>query len=84
MITLRYIPLFLCVASLAYAQATDLKPSPQPAAPSTRPAMRQITSPEILPDHRVTIRISAPKASDVTIGGDFGAGGKLVKDENGI
>ena len=32
----------------------------------------------------MTFRINAPKASDVSVGGDFGAGGKLLKDENGI
>jgi enterochelin esterase family protein len=39
---------------------------------------------EVAADHRVTFRIYAPKASDVSVGGDFGAGGKLTKDEQGV
>ena len=44
---------------------------------------------EVLPDHRVTFRIYAPKASSVTVSGDWvsqgrGAAGKLEKDERGV
>src|SRR4051812_10197409 len=84
----RLVPfIVLSIISIAHAQATDSKPAqPQSAAPTTRPtrpAARNFISPEILPDHRVTIRIVAPKASDVSIGGDFGEGKKLTKDESG-
>ncbi len=48
-----------------------------------------LTSPEVLPDHRVTFRIYAPKATDVSVSGDWiaqgrGAGGKLEKDDQGV
>src|SRR4051812_48364493 len=76
----------LAVVSFAQAQTADSKIPTGPATrPTTRPAIRQITSPEILPDHRVTIRIVAPKAADVSINGDFLQGSqKLTKDESGL
>jgi enterochelin esterase family protein len=48
-----------------------------------------LKSPEILPDNRVTFRIYAPKAKEVTLGGDWvtqnlGKGGPLEKDEKGV
>src|SRR5437764_268191 len=48
-----------------------------------------LKSPEILPDNRVTFRIYAPKASEVSVGGDWiaqgrGTGGKLEKDDKGV
>jgi enterochelin esterase family protein len=48
-----------------------------------------LKSPEVLPDKRVTFRIYAPKASEVTVGGDWisqglGTGGKLEKDDKGV
>src|SRR5437763_16502574 len=43
-------------------------------------------SPEVLPDHRVTFRIQAPKASEVTLRGDWMSGqpAKLEKDDKGL
>lgn len=48
-----------------------------------------VISPEVLPDHRVTFRIYAPKAGEVSITGDWiaqgrGSGGKLEKDDKGV
>jgi enterochelin esterase family protein len=48
-----------------------------------------LKSPEVLPDLRVVFRIYAPKASAVTLTGDFvpqgrGTGGPLAKDDQGI
>ena len=48
-----------------------------------------LKSPEVLPDNRVAFRIYAPKASEVTLGGDWiaqglGTGGKLEKDDKGV
>src|SRR5271166_3712085 len=43
-----------------------------------------LKSTEVAADHKVTFRIFAPKASEVSVGGDFGEGGKLTKDEQGI
>jgi enterochelin esterase family protein len=48
-----------------------------------------LKSPEVSADHRVTFRIYAPKASDVTLSGDWvaqgrGTAGKLTKDDTGV
>lgn len=48
-----------------------------------------IKSPEVSVDHRVTFRILAPKANEVTVTGDWvtqgrGAAGTLHKDEKGV
>ncbi len=61
-------PLFVAVAS---------------AEPTTRPG-RVVNSPEVSADHKVTFRIVAAKAADVSVGGDFGAGQKLTKGEEGL
>jgi enterochelin esterase-like enzyme len=68
--------------------------APQAAVASARaqtPAPRRQATPndalksaEVAPDHKVTFRIYAPKADDVSVSGDFGAGGKLTKDETGV
>jgi enterochelin esterase family protein len=47
------------------------------------------TSPEVLPDKRVVFRIYAPRATEVTVSGDWvaqgrGTGGALTKDERGV
>lgn len=65
------------------------------SAASAQPAQRQPTpndtlkSPEVLSDGRVVFRIYAPKATEVTVGGDWipqglGQGGKLTKDDQGV
>ena len=61
------------------AQQAQRQPTPNDA----------LKSPEPLADGRVVFRIYAPKASEVTVGGDWiaqglGAGGKLAKDEQGV
>jgi enterochelin esterase-like enzyme len=48
-----------------------------------------VTSPEVLPDHRVIFRIYAPKATSVTVTGDYvtqglAQAGKLTKDDRGV
>jgi enterochelin esterase family protein len=55
--------------------------------PKKEPAAREtLISPEILSDKRVTFRISAPKASEVTVRGDWlqGSPVKLDKDDKGV
>src|SRR5436309_6131078 len=50
-----------------------------------RPA--PLVSPEVHPDHRVTFRIRAPKASEVTLTGDWlgtTPPPKLTKDDSGV
>jgi 1,4-alpha-glucan branching enzyme len=64
-------------ATAAWAQT----PRREPAASDT------LQSPEVSSDHRVTFRIFAPKASEVTLTGDWlGAAPapKLSKDERGV
>jgi enterochelin esterase family protein len=43
-----------------------------------------LNSTEVGADRKVTFRIYAPKASDVSVSGDFGQGGKMTKDDKGI
>jgi enterochelin esterase family protein len=61
-------------ASPAAAQRQQRQPTPNDT----------LISPEVQPDHRVTFRIYAPKATEVTVAGDFGASTKLTKDEKGV
>ncbi len=65
-------------------QAGDEAAAPQPAA--ARPAA--VVSPQVLPDQRVTFRLRAPNAREVTISGDFwleqSRTAKLVKDDQGV
>jgi enterochelin esterase family protein len=62
----------------------------RPAAPA-RPSFRMgpvIVSPEMLPDNKVTFRLLAPKATEVTITGEwmqgFNAGVPMVKNDTGL
>jgi enterochelin esterase-like enzyme len=67
------------LAHRASAQAPRREPTPND----------NLKSVEVLPDHRVTFRIYAPKANAVSVTGDWilqgrGAGGDLQKDEQGV
>src|SRR5713226_828406 len=62
----------LCLATTAAAQ--QRQPTPNDT----------LVSPEVAADHKVTFRIYAPKASEVTVGGDFGEAVKLTKDDKGV
>lgn len=87
------------VTTALVIQAFAQQPAPaEPAAGRGRgPQGPQVTSPEILPDHRVTFRLLAPKADTVGIrgsdipqlaGGGRGAppnpGPEFTKGENGV
>ncbi len=58
--------------------------------PASAEAQRQPTpnddlrSPEVSADHRVTFRIYAPKAEEVTVSGDFGESSTMTKDSRGV
>jgi enterochelin esterase family protein len=68
---------FCLAASLASAQPPQRKPTPNDT----------LVSPEISADHKVTFRIYAPKASEVTVRGDWMTTMepvKLTKDEQGV
>ena len=69
--------LFIVAGHQASAQAPPRQPTPNDT----------LVSPEVLGDRRVVIRIYAPKASDVTLRGDWMEGPDLValkKDETGV
>ena len=65
------------VAALALASQALAQPAAAPARP---------VSPQIHQDHSVTFRLSAPKASEVTLNGSWeGARDiKMTKEENGV
>jgi enterochelin esterase-like enzyme len=74
---------FSIAASLFLMVAPAQTPRREPTPNDT------LKSPEVLSDNRVTFRIYAPKASEVSIGGDWiaqgrGTGGKLEKDDKGV
>jgi enterochelin esterase family protein len=73
------------IASPALAQ-------PAPAAPAPASVQSSVISPEIHPDRTVTFRLYAPKASDVTLTGDWlatlesrtGGTTKMTKGADGV
>lgn len=62
------------VAPGVWAQQPRRQPTPNDTLKST----------EVDAEGKVTFRIYAPKASDVSLAGDFGTGGKLTKDDKGV
>jgi len=77
------VPVVLPLCAWAFTILAMAQAPPAPARPTT-PAL---VSPEVLPDHRVTFRIRAPKASEVILRGDWMEGattGKLTKDQEGV
>lgn len=60
--------------------------SPSAAQQPRNAAPPRVVSPEVHSDKKVTFRINAPKASEVSVRGDWmtGAPEKLTKDEKGI
>jgi enterochelin esterase-like enzyme len=91
--TLAILLLACPLGSIGQDAGSKSAPKPEPSAPS-RPqaaAPRREPSPndnlkstEVAPDGKVTFRIYAPKADEVVISGDFGARGKLTKDDQGV
>ena len=68
----------LLIAGVAAAQPPRRAPTPNDT----------LKSPEVLPDNHVVFRIYAPKATEVTVGGDWvtqgrGTAGKLEKQSPG-
>lgn len=75
---------FLNMVSLVFLATTFSLAQTPPRTPNDT-----LKSPEVLSDGRVAFRIYAPKASEVTLGGDWisqgiGTGGKLEKDAQGV
>ena len=73
----RFAVLMSVVAALVQAGFAQ-----QPAGPpaSRTPAVR---SPEVHPDRRVTFRLQAPKATEVTVSGEFEVGRPGTQDDEG-
>jgi enterochelin esterase-like enzyme len=89
MITSRMPRLAGTVALLTLATALAT-PRVWAQRPTRRPTPNDtLKSTEVSPDRKVTFRIYAPKADEVTIAGDWiaqglGEGGKLTKDDKGV
>ena len=73
---------WLCAAAMALTCSTFTAAQ----APPARPGGPAVVSPEVAEDRKVTFRIQAPKASEVTVRGDWmtGPAEKLAKDDNGL
>ncbi len=78
-------PFRIAILLCLFALSTTALPRAE-AQPPRRPRTPNDTlkSTEVADDHKVTFRIYAPKADEVSVGGDFGPGGKLTKDEQGV
>jgi len=70
--------------ALVLAVAAPVSAQPPPSAPPAKPRMVRVVSPEVRPDHTVTFRLRAPKASEVTVSGEFGQPAVMNKDDSGV
>ena len=73
----------LCLASVAPPRAEAQPPPRQPTPNDT------LKSTEVAPDRKVTFRIYAPKAEEVSVSGDWARpgpepAGKMQKDDQGV
>ncbi|HET7107019.1 MAG TPA: alpha/beta hydrolase-fold protein [Candidatus Acidoferrum sp.] len=84
MATMRIVSVILLASTIVRAQTPPAqKPQAQASAPQTPPG--PVTSPEVLGDHRVTFRLRAPNAKEVSV--DIDGAGKpfaMQKDAEGI
>ncbi len=69
-------------AATAAAQAPAPRPNTYRSAGGTGTAAARIVSPEIHQDRRVTFRIRAPQAADVSL--SLGGAKKMAKDDSGL
>ena len=74
------------LATLGLLTLGVLADTPAAAQPPKKEAPPRVVSPDVHPDKRVTFRINARKATEVTVRGDWmtGAPEKLTKDEKGV
>ena len=73
------VALLTLATALATPRVWAQRPARQPTPNDT------LKSTEVAPDHKVTFRIYAPKADEVSVSGDFGlGGGKMTKDDKGV
>jgi enterochelin esterase-like enzyme len=78
----KTIPVLIAVLASLVQSGLAQQPAGPPA--NRTPAVR---SPEVHPDRRVTFRIYAPKATEVTVSGEFEIGApahRLTKDAQGV
>lgn len=76
----------LLLTIFSFAAAISIPASAQ-APRRERPLSDTLQSPEVSSDHHITFRIFAPKASEVTVTGDWLGSAtppKLIKDERGV
>jgi enterochelin esterase family protein len=78
----------ICAVALAFAGSIYAAETNTPAAPTNTPPVRRnapapVISPEVGPDRQVTLRLRAPKASEVSVSGQFGKA-NMTKDTNGL
>src|SRR5688500_3916976 len=76
------IPVLMAAVAVLVQSGFEQQPAAPPAGRT--PAVR---SPEVHPDRRVTFRIYAPRAAEVTVSGEFEVGApahKLTKDAQGV
>jgi enterochelin esterase family protein len=69
---------WMTLASMASPRLLAQVPRREPTPNDT------LKSPEVASDGKVTFRIYAPKASDIRVSGDFGAGGTMARDDEGV
>ncbi len=79
----------LCLAGTWAMAQDDARPKAKADQPKARtggrPAFAPITSPEVLADRRVTFRLRAPGAKEVSVSGEWPGGTKPMKsDEQGV
>jgi enterochelin esterase family protein len=77
----RFAALLLGLATLAQSTAVAQGQGKGQRRSTPNDTLKSI---EVADDHRVTFRIYAPKATEVSVSGDFGQGGRMEKDDQGV
>ena len=71
--------------SVAPTRAQEAAGKAKEERPPGRAGATPLVSPEVHPDRRVTFRLNAPGAKEVTVSGEWGGGaGKMTREENGV
>jgi enterochelin esterase family protein len=83
---MRLVPILALTAILSTSLLAQEAGTTSPGTAGGMSAAQKIKSPEVLPDGRVTFRLSAPKATDVQLMANFpgGRGLAMTKDANGL
>ena len=69
----------LLVLDILSMTTVSAQPAPRRSTPNDT-----LKSIDVAPDKKVTFRIYAPKAEEVSVGGDFGPEGKMTKEDQGV